>query len=141
MIVKYEPEHAYQILEDNNNTDLEVFKEQAVVLSKSEGGMTLMVNDAPMLCTGTIELWDKVAEAWLIVSNRIHETPLSIARKIKRGMLLHFETKKYERVQANVRADWPVALSFSKFCDFERDGYMKKFGPEGADYVRFAWVQ
>ncbi len=140
MIVDYEPEHAVQILTENGDQE-EVWFEQAKTIAEHPGGVTLLIDQQPILCTGAIEMWDKCAEAWMIVSTKISENPISIARKVKRGMLLHFEKKNFVRVQANVRADWPVALRFAEFCEFQREGYMKKFGPEGADYVRFAWVQ
>ncbi|MEL0098281.1 MAG: hypothetical protein VW907_01850, partial [Opitutae bacterium] len=67
--------------------------------------------------------------------------PVTLSRATKE--VLHEEIVKtnYRRVQVNVRADWEVAVRFSKFLGFKEEGLMRKFGPEGADYLRMSIVQ
>ena len=38
-------------------------------------------------------------------------------------------------MHANVKADWMEAIRFAEFLGFEKEGLMKKFGPEGSDYL------
>ena len=44
------------------------------------------------------------------------------------------------RIQAAVRADWPEAQRFAEFLGLENEGLMRKYGPDGSDYFRFAKV-
>ena len=66
--------------------------------------------------------------------------PVTLARILYDTFYEWVEHKELWRVQANVRADWPLAIRFARFIGMEREGLMKKFGPEQADYFRYAWV-
>ena len=116
--------------------------EQAVILEESGEAMTLMGDDKdPVLCMGIIPLWQGCGEAWMLVSDKTSERPIAVARAIKETFLEYSQHKEFCRVQSNVRADWPLAIKFVKFFGMKEEGLMQMFGPEGADYIRFAWIK
>tara|TARA_B100001013_G_C24517918_1_gene405740 strand:- start:311 stop:742 length:432 start_codon:yes stop_codon:yes gene_type:complete len=139
-LVEYQADHACSIL-DEGSAASQLWSEQAKIIEKHAGGVTLLIDDRPVVCTGLIELWENCAEAWVIASSNISRTPVSISRAMKRGLNKRILEDGYDRVQANVRADWPTAIRFAEFVGMKREGMMRRFGPEGADYVRFAWVR
>ena len=44
------------------------------------------------------------------------------------------------RIQASVHTTDEQSIKFAEWMGFENEGLMKKFGPDGADYYRFARV-
>jgi hypothetical protein len=140
-LVEYHADHACAILNEGSGSAAHLWSEQAKIIEKHAGGVTLIIDSKPVVCTGLIEMWENCAEAWVIASGNIIHTPVSIARAMKRGLQERILNDDYDRVQANVRADWPTAIRFAEFVGMKREGLMRRFGPEGADYVRFAWVR
>ena len=47
----------------------------------------------------------------------------------------------FRRIQAVVKADWPLAIRFVERLGFVREGRMRKFGPNGDDYYLYARVK
>jgi hypothetical protein len=44
------------------------------------------------------------------------------------------------RIQAAMRSDWPELARWARFLGMKHEGTMKKFGANGLDYERWAWV-
>jgi len=140
IIEKYKAEHGEALIADGEvpwTTDVG----QAKLLEKSNFSVTVLINDDPVMCSGIIDLWEGCGEGWFIAAKELLDYPVTLSRATKE--VLHEEIVKtnYRRVQVNVRADWEVAIRFSKFLGFKEEGLMQKFGPEGADYLRMSIVQ
>ena len=91
---------------------------------------------------GFVDMWPGVGEAWFIASNKIHEYPRKFIRFAKTDVMQRvIDENGLWRVQAVCKSDWPVALKFARFMGFEVEGVMRKYGPEGMDYTRVAWVK
>ena len=87
---------------------------------------------------GVFPLWEGCGEAWAIPTVRIKERRISIARHFKRTLDLAFEDLKMRRVQAAVKVGHDEAHRLARFVGMEEEGLMKRYGPEGADYMRYA---
>ena len=141
--VQFKADHAKAVIEDGLNMDEgHDWDSQAKVLEDAGYAMTLLDTDEkPVLCLGVVPLWNGVGEGWLLGSKKMQDHPIAIGRAIKEVFIEYREHAGWWRVQSNVRADWPLAIKFIKFLGMEEEGLMKKFGPEGADYIRFAWIK
>ena len=141
-IVPFVAEHAHEILEQGLQLDEGTnWHEQADIMEAQGFCVTLKADEKAVLSTGIIPLWDGVGEAWLLSSNMMPKYPVTLARAIYECFYEWVEAKDYWRVHANVRTDWDTAIRFAKFMGMKKEGLMKKFGPEQADYFRFAWVR
>jgi len=142
-IVQFKAEHAQKVMaSDSIKNDGYDWDEQAVILEESGEAMTLVSSDKdPVLCMGVVPLWEGCGEAWMLAADKISERPIATARAIKEVFLEYNQHKEFRRVQSNVKADWPLAIKFVKFIGMKEEGLMQKFGPEGADYIRFAWIK
>jgi hypothetical protein len=98
-------------------------------------GWTGLDNGHIVGCAGIIPLWEGVGEAWFIGADRIQKHTLSAVRFVKQVFKDKQDNGDYIRLHANVRADWPEAIKFAKLVGFHKEGYMKKFGPDGLDYL------
>jgi RimJ/RimL family protein N-acetyltransferase len=45
-----------------------------------------------------------------------------------------------KRIQASVHTNDQQAIRYVEWLGFENEGLMKKYGPDGSDYYRFARV-
>ena len=142
LTVPFKSEHAALVLETGGPFDEgQDWGAQASIMEEA-GNCVSLLNDKnePILCMGVVTLWPGCGEAWMLGSARMSEYPISIARAIKEVFEEYSQHKGFWRVQSNVRSDWPLAIRFIKFIGMKEEGLMQKFGPEGADYLRFAWV-
>lgn len=87
---------------------------------------------------GIVPLWEGVGEAWAIPTNRIAEKKIIIGRHFKRTFHEVARDLKMRRVQAAVKVGYEEAHSLARFVGMVDEGLMRKYGPEGADYVRYA---
>jgi len=50
------------------------------------------------------------------------------------------ETHELSRIQASVCASDVRANRYAQWLGFEKEGIMRKYGPDGTDYIRYARV-
>lgn len=101
---------------------------------------TLLVNDYPVVSGGVMPLWRGVGEGWVIASRRIFNFSLSAAKAIKKRADYICINNGIWRLQTAVRADYDVGLRFAKWLGLEKEGLMKKYGPDGSNYYRMARI-
>ena len=90
---------------------------------------------------GIVPLWEGVGEAWAIPTKHIGKRKIVIGRHFKNTFHMVANDLKMRRVQAAVKVGFDKAHRLVRFLDMEEEGLMKKYGPEGADYVRYAkWL-
>tara|TARA_R110002126_G_C10287404_1_gene485684 strand:- start:51 stop:491 length:441 start_codon:yes stop_codon:yes gene_type:complete len=88
--------------------------------------------------TGLAPMWDGVAEAWFIPTKDMQKKKIQTIRLVRRELDAAIQRLKLRRVQAAVRSDFAGAHKLAKFLGFESEGLMKKYGPDGLDYERYA---
>ena len=134
----FRAEHAVAILAKHD--DPSRWEEQARIIEESGQALTVFIDDEPAMCVGIIDIWEGLGEVWIVVSDAIQSRPVSVARGMRELLDGYFEQGGYRRIQSNVRADWDTARLFAEFVGMKEEGMMPSFGPEGADYVRYAKV-
>ena len=144
VIVPFENKHADQILEQGLNSDVLELKPEhrkyAYFLKEIGMSFTGLVNDKPIAAGGVFHLWDGVAEGWVLASKEIYKYPIFCAKHIKRRTEIIIKANNIKRLQTSVKADCDVALRFAKWMGLKEEGLMKSYGPDGADFIRFAKV-
>ena len=140
-LVDYKSEHARMIMSQRDDDEGIPWEHHSAELEKAGRCVTLIVDSEPALVTGVVQLWPGCGEAWFMAGQKIYEYPVAIARAVKESLAEYIDLADYNRVQANVRADWVAAIRFAKFVGMKDEGLMPCWGPEGKDYVRMAWVR
>mgnify|MGYP000156211423 CR=1 FL=1 len=108
------------------------------VYTMPKHGLAYMENGKIYAVAGVFPLWEGSGEAWAIPTKDIANRRISIARHFRRTLDLAFEDLKMRRVQAAVKVGHINAHKLARFLGMEEEGLMKRYGPEGADYVRYA---
>jgi len=101
-------------------------------------GLALMDGGDIVAVTGLAPLWDGVAEAWFLPTREVKNKKLRTIRLVRKEFDAAIERLKLRRVQAIVRSDFTDAHKLAKFLGFESEGLMRKYGPDGSDYERYA---
>jgi hypothetical protein len=140
-LIDYKKEHSEIIMSQRLDDEEFPWQEHAEALEKEGRCVTLIVDDEPALVTGICELWPGVGEAWFMAGNKIYSYPITIARAVKESLHEYIALANFWRIQANVKADWEEAIRFARFCGMKEEGLMPKYGPNGIDYLRMAWVR
>jgi RimJ/RimL family protein N-acetyltransferase len=144
IIVPYYPAHAYEVLQRN-------VREQDLWLSDypewdqwvqgwKDGGpaYTLIMDDQVVGCAGVVLLeWGR-GEAWTLLSSLFYRYKLTAIRFIKKYLQRIAEDEELKRVQAQVRCDFEAGKRFIEFLGFEREGVLRRFGPNSEDIVMYS---
>ena len=123
-------------------TDFEFLQSHRDAFCKEEvNGYVAMYQDIIAAIGGISLLWDGVAEAWFVLGVKGQEFPYRMAKIVKKMIMTMIEENNLFRLQASICSNDEKAVRFIKWLKFEEEGIMKKFGPDGADYIRYAWVK
>ncbi len=99
---------------------------------------TLVKNWKPIAIIGMDLKWPGVGEVWAVTSDDVVNFPKFFHQHSDRMMNAYAKELKLWRLQATVRDGFEYGMNWMKGLKFEREALLKKFGPEGSDYVLFA---
>lgn len=143
-LIDFEPEHAEELF--TKSTTLATADSKFALrnwldrLERKDRAFTLMDNGHLVVSGGIYPIWDGMAEAWLIPSDEMPRYKLKMIKILREHIDLITAEDGLRRLQATVRADYPVALRFIEFMGFKKEGLMKNFGPDGTDHFMYARV-
>ena len=144
IIKEFKQQDADQIISYGMNHKLmEVdanFKENRVCLGDKGNAYTLFINDKPIVAGGIFILWQGVAEGWVIANRNIYDVKFLAAKEIKKRTDVLCEKNKIHRLQTSVKAEFKTGVRFANWLGLETEGLMKKYGPDGSDYLRMAKI-
>lgn len=103
-------------------------------------GYTGIEDDTILACGGVHKMWDGVGEAWLLVSKEGYEKPKTVGKYTQYIFQHILEEHGLFRIQASVSAIDSRANRYAEWLGFEKEGIMKKYAPDGSDYIRYARV-
>ena len=89
-------------------------------------------------CFGLWLLWPGVAEAWLIPSRNLGRKTITFHRAALRYFEYAAVKLQLKRLQFTVHSHNVPACRWAERCLFEKEGVMRNYGPDGADYILFA---
>lgn len=110
---------------------------RSMIAGQAELGtaMTTFIHGRPMAITGIVQFWNGVGELWSIFDDELRLKPATMLRTGKsycdiamRYLLLH-------RLQITVRTDDNRAINYAKHLGFDTESILRKYGPDGIDYL------
>jgi L-amino acid N-acyltransferase YncA len=87
--------------------------------------------------------WPGVESVWFFaVPGALHGRVIGLVARSIRAMLREAVTQRgVWRLQAGVHTHDRQAVTFVEHFAFQREGLMRRFGPDGADWWMYAWVK
>ena len=113
---------------------------KALVENKEMNGYSLFDQDEVIGIGGIHNIWSHVGEAWLLLGEYAMAKPTSVARHTAYMFDYLQEEFEYKRIQASIAVTDKKARRFAEWLGFQNEGVMKKYGPDGTDYYRYARV-
>lgn len=90
---------------------------------------------------GIVIHWEGVGEAWLYLSDWIYPHALSFVKVIKERLEAIIREHRLVRVQTPLCALMPTNIRFARALGFRAEGVLRKYGPDGSDYIMHAIVR
>ena len=141
-VVPFHPAHLFMCeLNEFDKKNIELFDEYREYLQTyAEHGhaLTAIGDEDVYAMFGLWELWPGVGEAWLIPSAKIDRKTIAMHRAALRFFEHAANKMQIKRLQftvctLNVRAD-----RWAQRCYFEREGLLRRYGPDGSDYWMYS---
>lgn len=136
-VIKFHPSHLFAIETMFSFDDV---SRKAMSNHTVAGGYTLCEGETIIGCGGVHKMWHGNGEGWLLMSTHAYKMPKTVARYTYRLFDTIMADNNLWRIQASVHATDEQSIRFAEWMGFENEGLMKKFGPDGSDYYRFARV-
>lgn len=95
----------------------------------------------PIACGGVVPIWSGRGYAWSIFSR--HVTPhnfIYFARLFKQKLEYLHAQEGYHRIETTVDENFLKANRWVKILGFEREGWLRKFTPDGVNHYMYARV-
>ncbi len=86
-------------------------------------------------CGGIIRMWPGLAEAWIAVTPLARQHTVFLYRHVLAFLDLVTETYKLRRIEAKLCASFILARKFAHRLGFTHDALLKRYGPNGEDYM------
>ena len=114
------------------------FEYDALVMKFLEKGnsRTLLADDMPVLCGGTLEQWKGRHIAWAFLNANTGKSMTTVTRRARR---IIGEAKG--RVECTVRKDFPAGQRWARMLGFWIETpTLKQYGPDGADHIGYVRI-
>ena len=111
--------------------------------SKSGPSCTLWADETTVIACGGVACaaWKGFGEFWLIPSIYVPQYPKTVFKAARTFIIDAIEKMDLHRVQATIRATDLTAIGWIEHLGFEREGLMRKFGPNQEDQYLYARVK
>ena len=137
--------HFFKAIEERSETvvgTIGYMAQVADVYTLPRHGIAYMDRGEIYAVGGIVPLWDGCGEIWAIPTKRAKEKGVALGRHLKRTLDIVSKDLGMRRVQASVKVGYREAHKLVQLFGMQEEGLMKKYGPDGADYVRYAkWPQ
>lgn len=96
--------------------------------------ITALLHGRPVACFGAVDVWNGVAEMWLLIEERGRNYGKTLTRAAIGYRDFLVISKNLHRLQIIVRCDDSRAAKWGQAIGFEIESTMKAYGPTGSDY-------
>jgi hypothetical protein len=100
--------------------------------------LTLLDGGEAIACGGVVTMFSTSGEIWLRLSKKAG--PHAV-RELKTQMYRWISELKLNRLQATGPAAWKELPRFLEWLGMQREGILRRFGPNGDDYFIYSWVR
>lgn len=93
-------------------------------------------------CAGLWLHWPGRAGAWCLIGRDMPPRAWPwLHKRVARGLIELRRELGLRRIEADALAGWPPGAKWLALLGFRHEGAMAGYGPDGADYDRWAWVE
>lgn len=139
-IVPFQPIHLHNLVLQPSQISFSQYFDEKYGPALRDGGpcFTGLDDDGNVVgCSGVIKQWDNRAIAWALLADWSGKHFVKVHKAVKRFL----DMTEFDRIEAFVDAEFEQGHRWVKMLGFEREGYMRKFNPDGRDAVLYARIR
>jgi hypothetical protein len=141
-VIPYEIGHGVYIIRMNGNKQIkDVNQDELVEIWKTGGpAYTLLIDGEIIASSGVVRQGWNRGEAWTLTGPLFYKYPKICIKAVKEYLQKIIEDEGLKRVQSliNVKHEW--GDRWMKHLGFEKEGVLRKYGPEGDDYAIYSRI-
>lgn len=118
--------------------DMGMFLQAIDVYTQPKCGMVLSEDGLIYAVGGVVPLWQGVGEAWMIPTIHSKKKKIALGRGLRMCFDYLHDSLKMHRVQAAAKVGHTDAHRLLEFIGMQNEGIMRRYGPDGSDFVRYA---
>lgn len=103
--------------------------------SRMGPAVTVFLDGKPVGIFGFVSIWRGVAEAWFVADEQVRTIPMTMTRIGRKVMDIAKISMGLHRIQITVRTSDRRAESWAYAIGFDLECVMRKYGPDGMDYL------
>lgn len=125
---------------DNTNLD-NLMRLHAYLNIMTPMNYTLRWGPDIMLIASVFPQTESVCEISFLVDKKFVESPLAVRLAVIKAFKRCIDSLPFYRKQAKVKSTFEIGQRFVESMGLTKEGIMRKFGPDRADYIMYALVQ
>lgn len=102
--------------------------------------LTFLLGETPVAILGGFLFCPGVIHIWGLIGEEVRQCPVAFHKACKKVLYFYETRDKPRRIQVDVRVDYMEGQKWVESLGFNREGVMKRFGPNGADHYLYAKV-
>lgn len=134
-IKTYAPGDVFNL--DAIEKEFDLREQDSLALSRNVNAYSVFDRGRIVAVFGFSRIFAHSYELWTLLSAELRETPLATC-KVCKNVLRSIPVAT--RIQMTTRADLRCGERWAKFLGFEKEGVMKRYGPDGADHILYARI-
>ena len=103
-------------------------------------GFTALADDGIVGAAGVVMVLPGNWEVWCYTTEMFSKYGFAIHRSVKRFLDAFAKRSDWRRFQCVVDSTYPVAVRWVEALGLEREGTLRRYGPDGQDYYQYARV-
>tara|TARA_R110000868_G_scaffold330168_1_gene591101 strand:- start:59 stop:565 length:507 start_codon:yes stop_codon:yes gene_type:complete len=124
-----------QYIESLAIDETQKMKDYETIMKDHDGLSYTFIQDGEiLLCFGISLMWRGVGEFWIMPSDSDEFVSISVINHVTQMIDIIIEQFTLNRIHIQVRVANERTLCFINSLGFDKEGLMKKYGPEGGDY-------
>jgi len=126
--------------EDKERFIYQSYDEWWAIIEKSDA-YTILYNNEILWCGGICIYQKWIGEAWILCSKIANNYPIITFRTTKKILDKIINIRNLPRTQAVSRNNCERDQRFLECLGFQREGKLRKYGPDGNDYYMYSRIK
>ena len=110
------------------------FERQMEMQANMGHAITAIVHGRPVACFGVVDIWEGVAEMWLLIEERGRKLPISLTKIAIAYRDYIVIAKNLHRLQITVKCSDKRAFGWAKLIGFTEECVMKRYDSNANDF-------
>lgn len=110
------------------------FEQQMQMQAQMGHAITAILHGKPVACFGVVDIWQGVAEMWLLIEERGRKVPIAMTKIAIAYRDFIVIAKNLHRLQITVKCSDKRAFGWAKLIGFTEEGIMKCYDSNANDF-------